>query len=243
MTRETMEDLVQEISALRRDLLHYSENIGRMQGDERVRRLRCEYAAVIQEHETLDAEKRLKHGMTRSCPMNPTCFIAFSDYLRATAGLIGEGDIPSEIVASFEDKLKQLDSSMQKEGCRTCFDLVWNLFEKQIDLLHSLGIYKKERTITEIPYDNLATMILEPIANSNRIRILDIVAMEPRSFTDLSEKTKLRGGNLLFHIRKLTNAGLIAQQNERGDYILTARGEAALTAVRACAEILPDEKR
>jgi predicted transcriptional regulator len=43
--------------------------------------------------------------------------------------------------------------------------------------------------------------------------------------------TGLRGGNLLFHIRKLTESGLILQRHERGDYIITDKGHKTMTAI------------
>ncbi|MFH0967052.1 MAG: ArsR family transcriptional regulator, partial [Methanobacteriota archaeon] len=53
-----------------------------------------------------------------------------------------------------------------------------------------------------------------------------------KTFSDLSHLTKLRGGNLLFHIRKLQEAGMIIQRHERGDYIITEKGFRILSSIR-----------
>ncbi|WP_269849568.1 hypothetical protein [Methanosarcina horonobensis] len=45
-----------------------------------------------------------------------------------------------------------------------------------------------------------------------------------KSFSAFSELTGLRGGNLLFHLQKLMDSGLILQQHERGDYMITEKG-------------------
>ena len=66
--------------------------------------------------------------------------------------------------------------------------------------------------------------ILEPISNNQRLEILRAVAFETKSFSGFSELTGLRGGNLLFHLQKLTDSGLILQQHERGDYMITEKG-------------------
>jgi len=55
--------------------------------------------------------------------------------------------------------------------------------------------------------------------------------VQTRTFSDISKMTSLRGGNLLFHIRKLTDAGLILQRHERGDYIITDKGYKTMAAV------------
>jgi predicted transcriptional regulator len=45
-----------------------------------------------------------------------------------------------------------------------------------------------------------------------------------KSFSAFSELTSLRGGNLLFHLQKLLDNGLILQMHERGDYMITDKG-------------------
>ena len=49
-----------------------------------------------------------------------------------------------------------------------------------------------------------------------------------KSFSELSRVTGLRGGNLLFHLQKLTDSKIVSQRNERGNYFLTQRGYAIL---------------
>lgn len=66
--------------------------------------------------------------------------------------------------------------------------------------------------------------ILEPVSNNHRLEILKAVAYEMKSFSAFSELTNLRGGNLLFHLQKLLDNGLILQMHERGDYMITDKG-------------------
>ena len=54
---------------------------------------------------------------------------------------------------------------------------------------------------------------------------------QTRTFSDITGLTGLRGGNLLFHIRKLTESGLILQRHERGDYVITDKGHKTMTAI------------
>jgi len=66
--------------------------------------------------------------------------------------------------------------------------------------------------------------ILEPVSNNHRLEILKAVSFEMKSFSAFSELTSLRGGNLLFHLQKLLDNGLILQMHERGDYMITDKG-------------------
>ena len=66
--------------------------------------------------------------------------------------------------------------------------------------------------------------ILEPVSNNHRLEILRAVAFDMKSFSAFSELTSLRGGNLLFHLQKLLDSGLILQMHERGDYMITDKG-------------------
>jgi predicted transcriptional regulator len=50
------------------------------------------------------------------------------------------------------------------------------------------------------------------------------MANNSKTFSTLSEITGLRGGNLLYHIQKLVDSGLIIQRHDRGDYMITEKG-------------------
>jgi predicted transcriptional regulator len=66
--------------------------------------------------------------------------------------------------------------------------------------------------------------MLEPLSNRQRLQILKATAVETKTFSELSELTGLRGGNLLFHLQKLLDSGMILQRHERGDYMITEKG-------------------
>ena len=73
--------------------------------------------------------------------------------------------------------------------------------------------------------------LLEPVANIQRFQILKSLSVQTRTFSDISQLTGLKGGNLLFHVRKLTDSGMILQRHERGDYIITDKGYKTMTAI------------
>lgn len=62
-------------------------------------------------------------------------------------------------------------------------------------------------------------------------RLLKAIAIETKTFSALSELTGLRGGNLLFHVQKLLDGGMILQRHERGDYMITDKGFKVLRSI------------
>ena len=94
--------------------------------------------------------------------------------------------------------------------------------------MRSMRIYadnqEHKSDISALKTGVIMSEILEPISNNQRLEILRAVAFETKSFSGFSELTGLRGGNLLFHLQKLTDSGLILQLHERGDYMITEKG-------------------
>ena len=66
--------------------------------------------------------------------------------------------------------------------------------------------------------------VLESLCHAKRFDILKAVSSQSMSFYALSKLTDLRGGNLLFHLQKLSDSGMIIQRHERGDYMITGKG-------------------
>ena len=164
------------------------------------------------------------------------------DFLQNTARHIKDGQVSEEIIKSYQDQMKAMRKKGPYDKCDTCFSEVHRLFEKQVDLMQSLGIYQSseqgKESAGEIPDEAVVKDLLEPVANIQRFQILKSLMVQTRTFSDISQMTGLRGGNLLFHIRKLTDSGLILQRHERGDYIITDKGFKTMTAISQLHQVL-----
>lgn len=94
--------------------------------------------------------------------------------------------------------------------------------------MRSMKIYKNNQEhksyISVLETGLVISEILEPTSNKQRLEILKAVAFEPKSFSAFSKLTGLIAGNLLFHLQKLMDCGLILQQHDRGDYMITEKG-------------------
>jgi DNA-binding transcriptional ArsR family regulator len=182
-----------------------------------------------------DVEEGLKSKMVKRCEMKEPCRATFTGFLQKNASLMEQDTVREEVIITNQNELDRLRETAPYDKCARCFDEVSRLFGKQVRLMRSLRIYStvtdKKREISEIEEGAVVDGILEPIANRQRLQILKAVSVEARTFSHLAEVTGLRGGNLLFHIQKLADSGIIIQRHERGDYMITEKGYRVLKGV------------
>lgn len=237
-------DLKSEIAGLRTDMKRFLERANQQHVDMVLGGLKKNYGELFTKSEIESAKENLSGGMVQDCKMREQCFGAFMQFLETTSRHICDGEVSEEVIQSYREQMQALRKKGKFDRCDTCFTEVGRLFEKQINLMQALGVYRKpaeeRRNLADIPEDAVVREILEPVANVQRFQILRALATETRTFSEISQITGLRGGNLLFHIRKMADTGMILQRHERGDYIITEKGFRTLTAISDLArEILP----
>ena len=241
-TLTEMRELKTEVTGLRTDLKRFIERANQQHVEEVLGDLKKNYSELFTNHQVDNAKADLSAHMVKDCKMRDKCYEVFMDFLQNTSRHIKEGQIPDETIQSYREQMKTMRSKGPFDRCDTCFTEVHRLFEKQIDLMQSLGIYAKTRdaedTSLEIPDEAVVKDLLEPVANIQRFQILKSLAIQTRTFSDISQLTGLRGGNLLFHIRKLTDSGMILQRHERGDYVITDKGFKTMTAITDLYQLL-----
>ncbi len=230
-------ELKKEVTGLRMDLKRFIEHANQQHVQTALTDLKQNYAGLFANDQVETAKSELSANMVTDCGMRDKCYGVFLDFLQNTSKHIKNGQVSEEIIQSYRDQLKNMREAGPFDRCETCFSQVYRLFEKQVDLMQSLGIYAENSStddiITDIPEETAVKELLEPVANVLRFQILKSLAAQTRTFSDLSSMTGLRGGNLLFHIKKLTDSGMILQRHERGDYVITDKGFKTLNAVSA----------
>ncbi len=196
---------------------------------------RSELFELLRDEAREKAESRLTAGMTKRCEMRPECRQRFMELLDENLDMMGQRRISEEDMRRQSDKLEALRSTAIPGRCDTCLKEVGALFKDQTELMRQLRLYTNREEVREsieaLPEETVVRGLLEPMANVQRLVIMKALSRSQRSFSELSNLTNLRGGNLLFHLQRLTSSGMVFQRGGRGDYALTPKGHLALELI------------
>ncbi|MGB9941454.1 winged helix-turn-helix domain-containing protein [Methanosarcina sp.] len=229
-SQETLEvqAIKEKLSEMHSDIKKVMEYTNRLRFEAAFESLRENYSNALLNHLFEDIETGLEQNMVKKCPEKENCTSAFTALLQQNAGLIKRSKVEDTLISKNRKKLEELRCGAPYTKCEKCFSEVSSLLVKQVNLMRSMKIYAENQeqkpAITALETCAVMSEILEPVSNPQRLEILRAVAFETKSFSAFSELTGLRGGNLLFHLQKLTESGLILQQHERGDYMITEKG-------------------
>jgi len=217
-----------KLSEMHNDIKKVMEHSNRVTLESAMESSRSEYSSLLLSHLFEDIDMGLDRGMVKKCPENGNCRSSFTALLQNNAGLIKQKSVDEALVSKTRKQIEERRTGAPYSKCERCFSEVSGLFVKQVNLMRSMRIYEdnqeREQDILTLETDTIINQVLEPVANNQRLEILKAVAFGTKSFSAFSELTGLRGGNLLFHIQKLMESGLILQQHERGDYMITEKG-------------------
>ncbi len=232
---QEFQDIKKKLSEIQNDLKRFMEQSNRQQLELILASSRKDFSNAIISHVIEDVEDGLDTHMVRRCDMRETCRAKFSEFLKNSAGLLQQEKVGDETIAKNKSELDALRATAPYKKCDICFSEVAALQEKQINLMKALQIYKsteaKAPNISAIPEESIVDGILDPVSNKTRLQILKALYYEPKTFSALSELTGLRAGNLLFHLQKLLNSGMVIQRHEGGDYMITDKGYKVLTMI------------
>ena len=225
---EEMKAVRKKLSEIHNDIKKIIECSNKLCFEAALESSRREYSNTLLNHLFEDIETGLERNMVKKCPEKKNCTSAFTALLQQNAGLIKNSKVDDTLISDNRKKLGELRCGAPFSKCEQCFSEVSSLFIKQVNLMRSMRIYADNQDyksdFSAIKIGVIMSEILEPVSNNQRLEILRAVAFETKSFSAFSELTGLRGGNLLFHLQKLLESGLILQQHERGDYMITEKG-------------------
>jgi DNA-binding transcriptional ArsR family regulator len=94
--------------------------------------------------------------------------------------------------------------------------------------------------VGRMPEDTAADL-LKSLANTERLKIVKLLYMSDRTFSDLKNATGLEGASVSHHLKSLLGMGLISHGDE-GGYQLTKRGRLLVRTLALMNEALGGEK-
>nr|WP_321498333.1 winged helix-turn-helix domain-containing protein [uncultured Methanolobus sp.] len=231
---EEFRNLRSEIKSLKKDVNRALEVSGHRHSDALLMEMKGGLSRPVIQYMLADTKENLSIGLDTSCKNGASCKSAFSGLLQEMALLLLEDRVNEESLAEFRQRFEDLKEMAVFENCDNCLESTTRIFEKQVELIRSFNLssVEEQSALTTMDIedisDDIVTQICEPLANKQRLGILRLLNSSTRSFSDISKSTGLRGGNLLFHIQKLVDTGMILQRSERGDYMITRKGHMTL---------------
>ena len=228
------ESLRSEIISLKKDVNRALERSNHHRMDALFTEMKGDLSRPLLHYMLEDTKERFEEGFCTECDKKEICKPAFSNLFHEMALLLLEDRATEDTLSHFRERFDELKGFAITDNCDGCVQTASRIFDKQIELIRSFNITSKEEVnsehnvnITDMS-DNVVTDVCEPLANKQRLAILRSMNSDTRSFSELSKITGLRGGNLLFHIQKLLDTGMILQRTERGDYMITKKGHLTL---------------
>ncbi|WP_440953643.1 winged helix-turn-helix domain-containing protein [Methanococcoides sp. FTZ1] len=239
-------DIKVKLDEIHKDMRTFIEDSNREHLESLLAFVRDDYSNILEKHLINDIKAGLSKNMVRKCERLDECRSVFTDMLQKNAALIKEPSVDSDIFDKKRIDIKNLRKGMPYDKCDICFSEAADLFEKQISLMQSMRIYEtkkdKKQDISQIPSQSVIDDVLDPLCHPKRFEILKAVSSQSMSFSFLSKLTGLRGGNLLFHLQKLSDSGMIIQQHERGDYMITSKGFKVMQSISEMYSALAPEE-
>lgn len=137
----------------------------------------------------------------------------------------------SKIKEAFEDLDKKIVYTKQMaeetKKCEGCFRNVHKKLKREKRAFQTITLVEKnwlDKEPVNLDIAFLVKSFLEPLANQKRLAILFSLYEGKKSFSQLSRLINLKAGHLIFHLNKLLAANIIAQEGNKGDYIIMQRG-------------------
>lgn len=154
---------------------------------------------------------------------------------REVAEALGKPKGGSISVSLHEDEIAQTEPTSV-----VVKDLVHMIRDNVRASLAEKGEQAVDKLVKEMP-ETKAAELLKSLANTERIKIAKMLYSSNVTYSDLKAETKLDSGSVSYHVKSLTDMGLVAH-NDEGEYLLTKRGRVLVRTLALMNEALGGEK-
>jgi DNA-binding transcriptional ArsR family regulator len=187
---------------------------------------------VMVNHLVEDIDIDLDRCMVSPCDCRTSCKEVFTNFLQRSAKLVGQERVEEKKLIEMRKELDTTRSKAPYKKCSKCFEEVYSLFDRHVRVIRSQNTFVSDANlrnlIKRMDEEKVVRDVIDPLANPQRLEIMKSLMDQPQGYSMLSHLTGMKGGNLLFHLQKLTSANMIIQSQERGDYALTEKGNKVL---------------
>ncbi|MCD4820535.1 MAG: winged helix-turn-helix domain-containing protein [Methanococcoides sp.] len=234
VTSEDISLLHEEITGLRSDLNRFRSEVAGSQTNSLFNEFKNQCAVEIL-NGSLENAYEIIGNEEKECPMHTQCIPHLVNFFEELAEYTRKGQVTDENIEKMRGNFDKVKELAPFDHCPNCIQRARGYFDQQVGMLQTIGVYRNESDmylqVQDLHEEQVSNLIGDPLSSSVRIQILKALYDEGRSFTELSKLTKLRGGNLLFHLEKLQNRGMIRQRGERGEYQISVQGYEILNSI------------
>lgn len=192
-----------------------------------------QYADLVNEEASEDIDKLL----IADCEKRTKCHEYMREQLAENL-LIVKSRGPKEALADLDAKINQAGIHTEKAKgtqCESCQSKFQKKLKREKRAFQTIVLIEKtngdNRNQEEIDVSFIVKNLLEPLVNPVRLKILINLYEGKKNFSKLSQIMELKGGHLIFHLKKLLDPKLIAQEDNKGDYIITPKGVDAIKKI------------
>ncbi|WAI02331.1 winged helix-turn-helix domain-containing protein [Methanogenium organophilum] len=219
-------ELKSEISALRSDLNRYAGQGPGLQGTALLAELRNSCAdAIVTGCRDMGCDAIGKKA--GDCPLWEKCRSTFQMLFEGVLESIRSGHLTPGEITAIRTRMAEMKDHAPFDRCASCFAESEHQLNQQFRMLEAIGACHEEMdtavAVRSLP-EEAATLFSDALGSAVRLQVLKACYDDAKTFTELSNLTGLRGGNLLFHLEKLIKSDIIRQKGERGEYRITLRG-------------------
>jgi DNA-binding HxlR family transcriptional regulator len=224
-------ELKMEIKGLRADMNRVEETVLK-------ERLRAVEETLSQNHLLVYAGQRSQSlnqdialMLKEDCQNKDKCLEHYKNTIEENTEVIKQSG-PKVALADLDDRIAENELMVEKtksKQCQNCFSNFDKKLKREKRAYQEIVLVKDvnddkivNNQSLDIPF--LLRNLFEPLGNDSRLKILASLYEGKKSFSELSKIVDLKAGHLAFHLRKLVNAKLIAQEASKGDYIITQKG-------------------
>ena len=191
-----------------------------------------QYADLLNEEANEDIDKLL----AADCEKRIKCHKYFREQLAENL-LIVKSRGSKEALTDLDARINQIGSQAEKgkgtqcENCQTKFQKKLKREKRAFQTIVLVEKTNSDNRNQEVNIPFIVENFLEPLANPVRLKILIGLYEGKKNFSKLSQIMELKGGHLIFHLKKLLDSKLIAQEDNKGDYVITSKGVDAVRKI------------
>jgi DNA-binding HxlR family transcriptional regulator len=224
-----LQELTQEVNSLKAEISRIEnvilkERLNAVEEALAQNRL-TQYADLLNE----EADEDINKLLNPHCDKKDRCHQYFKTHLTKNlkiAKTLG----PKPALTDLENRITQIGTQIEKSKgtqCENCQIRFEKKLKREKRAFQTVVLVEKtqngdQEAAVDIPF--IVENLLEPLANPVRLRILLSLYGGKKNFSKLSGEMELKGGHLIFHLKKLLDAKLVTQEDNKGDYIITPKG-------------------